>query len=70
MAEKQSGEPEEGMGAGDRSFLGCCHRIRGEAREWGTGLKGEGHKMKSNQQGDYLLVGEECKQETFWEEGY
>lgn len=36
MAEKQSGEPEKGMGTGNRS-QGCCEQISDEAREWEYG---------------------------------
>lgn len=43
------------MAAGGRS-QGCCHQISDEAREWGIWLKGEGHKMKYNQQSEYFLV--------------
>lgn len=55
MSEKQSGEPEERMGAGDTS-QGCCHQIGAEAREWGVWLKGEEHEMKLYQERDSFLV--------------
>lgn len=41
-----------------------------KGREWGIWLKGEGHKMKENQQSDYFFAGGRERARGIWEEGY